>query len=70
MNVSVKKAIIGPDNGLSPVRRQTIIWNNVGSLPLEALEANLSDILIEIEKPQSRKCIKKVVCMATILLWP
>ena len=29
---AVNYATIGSDNGLSPVRRQTIIWNNAGIL--------------------------------------
>ena len=40
--------IIGSDNGLSPGRRQPIIWTNVGILLIGDLEANFSDILIEI----------------------
>ena len=32
--VSVNYAIIGSDNGLSPVRRQPIIWTNDGSLSI------------------------------------
>ena len=41
--------IIGADNGLSPGRRQAIIWNNVGILSIEPLGTNLNEILIEIE---------------------
>ena len=32
MNVSVNYAIIGSNNGLSPVRRHAIIWTNAGLL--------------------------------------
>ena len=28
------EAIVGSDNGLSPVRRQAIIWNNAGILSI------------------------------------
>ena len=41
---------IGSDNGLSPGRRQAIIWTNDGIL---LVRTNLSEILIEIH---SRKC--------------
>ena len=40
--------IIGSDNGLSPSRRQAIIWNNGGKLLIGPLGTNLSEILIEI----------------------
>ena len=39
---------IGSDNGLSPGRRQAIIWNNAGILSIGLLGANFSEILIEI----------------------
>ena len=40
--------IIGSDNGLSPGRRQAIIWINAGILLIGPLGKNLSEILIEI----------------------
>ena len=40
--------IIGPDNGLSPGRRQAIIWTNAGILFIESLGTNYSEILIRI----------------------
>ena len=40
--------IISSDNGLSPGRRQAIIWTNVGILLIEPLGTNFSEILIEI----------------------
>ena len=43
-----KLTIIGSDNGLSPRRRQAIIWTNDGILLIGPLGANLSEILIEI----------------------
>ena len=43
-----KLTIIGSDNGLSPGRCQAIIWTNAGILLIEPLEANFSEILIEI----------------------
>ena len=44
-----KLTIIGSDNGLSPGRRQAIIWNNVGLLLIDPLETNFSEILIGIQ---------------------
>ena len=40
--------IIGSDNGLSPCRRQAIIWTNARILLIGPLGTNLSEILIEI----------------------
>ena len=43
-----KLIIIGSDNGLSPDRRQAIIWTNAMILLIEPLGTNCSEILIEI----------------------
>ena len=40
--------IIGSDNGLSPGRRQAIIWTNAGILLIGTLGTNFSEISIEI----------------------
>ena len=42
--------IIRSDNGLSPGRRQAIIWNNTGMLLIEPLGTNLNEIIFEIRK--------------------
>ena len=42
-----KLTIIGSDNGLSPGRRQAIIWTNAGILLIGTLGTNFSEILIE-----------------------
>ena len=39
--------ILGTDNGLSPDRRQAIIWTNAGRLLIGPLGTNFSEILIE-----------------------
>ena len=44
-----KLTIIGSDNGLSPDRRQPIIWTNDGLLLIGPLGTNFSAILIEIQ---------------------
>ena len=44
----MNKAIIGPNNGLSPDQPQAIIWNNAGILLLKPLGTNISEIFIEI----------------------
>ena len=41
--------IIGSDNGLSPERRQAIIWTNAGILLIGPLGTNFNEILIEIQ---------------------
>ena len=43
-----KLTIIGSDNGLSPDRRQAIIWTNAECFLIEPLGTNFSEILIEI----------------------
>ena len=40
--------IIGSDNGLSPGRRQAIIWTNAGMLLIGPLGTNFNEILPEI----------------------
>ena len=44
-----KLAIIGSDNGLSPGRRQAIIWTNAGMLLIGPLGTNFSAISIGIQ---------------------
>ena len=58
-NVS-KSTIIGSDNGLSPGRRQTIIWTNAGILFIKVLGTNFSVILIEIITFSFKKMCLKV----------
>ena len=41
--------IIGSDNGLSPGRRQAIIWTNAGILLIWSLGTNFSEIQIGIQ---------------------
>ena len=43
-------AIIGSDNGLSPYRRQPIIWTNDGILLIRTLKTGLSEISVEVLK--------------------
>ena len=47
--------IIGSDNGLSPGRRQAIIWNNAGILLIEPLGTNFSEISIWIQRFSFKK---------------
>ena len=49
--------IIGSDNGLSPGRRQAIIWTNDVILWIRPLGTNFSEILIEFLTFDSRKCV-------------
>ena len=44
-----KLSIIDSDNGLSPGRRQAIIWTKAGILWIGPLGTNFSEILIEIQ---------------------
>ena len=43
-----KLTIIGSDNGLSPDRRQAIIWTNAGILLIRPSGTNFNEMLIEI----------------------
>ena len=52
--------IIGSDNGLSPGRRQVIIWTNVRILLIGPLGTNFSEILIEIQTCSLKKMHLKV----------
>ena len=45
----IEISIIGSDNGLSPERRQAIIWTNAGILLIGPLGTNFSETLIEIQ---------------------
>ena len=50
-----KSTIIASDNGLSPDRRQAIIWNNHGILLIWSLGTNFSEFLIEIHSFSFKK---------------
>ena len=55
-----KITIIGSDNGLSPGRRQAIIWTNVGILLIRPLGTNFSEILIGIQTFSFKKMSLKM----------
>ena len=73
-----KVTSIASDNGLSPGRRQAIIWNNAGILLIGPLGTNVSEILIAIQtfslkkirlKMSSAKC--RPFCLGlNVLTWP
>ena len=50
-----KFTIIDSDNGLSPIRRQAIIWINAGILLIWTLGTNSSEILIQIHTFSNKK---------------
>ena len=50
-----KLTIIGSDNGLSPSRRQAIIWTNDGILLIRTLGTNFSQNLSEIHSFSFKK---------------
>ena len=52
--------IIVSDNGLSPYRRQAIIWTNAGILLIGPLGTNVGEILIEILTLSFKKMHLKV----------
>ena len=67
-----KLAIIGSDNGLSPDRRQAIVWTNAGILLIGPLGTNFSEVLIGIQTFSFKKMHMKISSakMAAILPRP
>ena len=63
----IELTIIGSDNGLSPDRRQAIIWTNAGLLLFGPLGTNFSEILIEILTFSFKKMRLKV---SSVKRWP
>ena len=62
---------IGSDNGLSPGRRQALIWTNAGLLSTGPLEKNFSEILIEMQNFSFiRKCLRNGVHFVPGVLKP
>ena len=55
-----KLTTIGSGNGLSPGRRQAIIWTNAGILLIGPIGTNFSEILIEIHTVSSKKIYLKI----------
>ena len=67
-----KQTIIGSDNGLSPGRRQAIIWTKAGILLIGPLGTKFNGILIQIhtfsfKKNAFENVVRKI---AAILSWP
>ena len=59
--------IIGPDNGLSPGRRQAIIWTNAGTLLIRPIGTNFSEMLIEIHTFSFKKMHVKMLSGLNVL---
>ena len=64
------------DNGLSPGRRQAILWNNAGILLIGLSGTNFSETLVGIQTFHSRKrtwkcCLQKwrIFCLGLNELW-
>ena len=62
-----KPTIIGSDNGLSPARRQAIIWTNAGILLIEPFGTNFIEIRSKI---QNFSFIKMHLKMSSAKWWP
>ena len=69
-----KPTIIASDNGLSPGRRQAIIWNNAGILSIGLLGTNFSeifnrnsDIFFQENAPESVVCEMADIFVSTWL---
>ena len=55
-----KLTIIASDNGLSPGRRQAIIWTNAGILSIGTVATNFNEILSEIHTFSFKKMYFKI----------
>ena len=67
---SVNQVSIGSDNGLSPIRRQAIIWTNAVLLSIGPLGTHLSEILIKIQNFSLTKMHLKILSMKWRPFWP
>ena len=65
---SVSSVIIGSVNGLSPGRRQAIIWINVGLLSIGTVRTNFSEIVIEIRRFHYNDVIMSAIASQIISL--
>ena len=71
MHICVGKlTTIGSDNGLSPGRRQAIIWTNDGILLIGPQGTNFNEISIEIHTFLFKKFVNVFWKMASILSRP
>ena len=64
-----KPTIIGSDNGLSPDRRQAVIWTNAGILLIKPLGTNFSEILIGIQTFSFKKLHLKTSSAKWRVFW-
>ena len=65
-----KLTIIGSGNGLSPDRRQAIIWTNAGLLLIGPLGTNFNEILIKNSNILIKEnAFESVVCETAAILF-
>ena len=64
-----KQTKTGSDNGLSPGRRQAIIWTNAGILLIQTLGTNFSEILGEIHSFSFSKMHLKMSAKLIASIW-
>ena len=62
MYASVKLTNISSDNGLSPIRRQAIIWTNAVIVSIRPQGTYFSEILLKIPKFSFKKIHLKISC--------
>ena len=64
-----KPTIIGSDNGLSPGRRQAVIWTDDGILLMWTLGTNFGEIRIKIKKISfTKKASENIICETAAIL--
>ena len=69
MYASVNRVNISSDNGLSPIRGQTIIWTSVGILWTGYLRTNAREIWIEIKPLIHENASENIFCEMAAILW-
>ena len=68
MHICVSKlTIIGLDNGLSPGRRQAIIWTNAEMSLIRNLGSNVCEILSEIHNLPQENPVQNVICEMAVI---
>ena len=69
-HICVSKLItFGSDNGLSPGRRQAIIWTNAGILWIWPLETKFSEMLIQNHRDSFKKKHWKMSSVKRLSFW-
>ena len=67
--LDIMYAIIGSDNGFSPVRCQAIIWTSGGLSLTGPLGTNLNEVLIKLQQEIQENAVDDVACNMAVILF-